>query len=135
MVWSKLVKSFMSILKWQANSSSDYASFFIAMTHISSVNFKLINFLLWTKELHQSPYFDALECSGKNFPSYSFPFLNHKYVFLQILHYSSVSWKITPLHFLAQTLYTLFSKNPFKAKIFEIFEYSGQNSSNFICHF
>ena len=30
-------------------------SFFIVMAHDSSVNFKLINFLLWTKGSHQIP--------------------------------------------------------------------------------
>ena len=44
-------------------------SFFIVMTHDSSVNFKLINFLLWTKRSHQSPNFDTFECSGENLPN------------------------------------------------------------------
>ena len=35
---SKFVKFLMSILNWQVNSSSNLASFFIAMTHNSSVN-------------------------------------------------------------------------------------------------
>ena len=43
-------------------------SFFIVITHASSVNFKLINFLLWTKASHQSPNFDTFECSGENLP-------------------------------------------------------------------
>ena len=46
---SKFVKFLMWILKWQVNSSSNFALFFIAMTHNSSVNFKVIPFLLWTK--------------------------------------------------------------------------------------
>ena len=46
-VWSKFVKFFMSILKRQVNSSSNFASFFIVVTHNSSVAFKLILFLLW----------------------------------------------------------------------------------------
>ena len=57
----------------------------------SSVNFKLIHFLLWIKESHQSPNFKTFECSGKNLPNSSYHFPNHKSVFLQILHHSSVS--------------------------------------------
>ena len=49
-------------------------SFFIVMTHDSSVNFKLINFLLWTKGSHQSPNFDTFECSGENLPNSSCQF-------------------------------------------------------------
>ena len=49
-------------------------SFFIVMTHDSSVNFKLINFLLWTKGSHQSPNFDTFECSGENLPNCSCQF-------------------------------------------------------------
>ena len=41
---------FMSILKRQVNSSSNFASFFIAITNKSTVKFKLIHFLLWIKE-------------------------------------------------------------------------------------
>ena len=44
-----------SILKWQVNSSSNFASFFIFMTHNSSVNFKLILFLPWIKGSHHYP--------------------------------------------------------------------------------
>ena len=40
-VGSKFIKFLMSILKRQVNSSSNFASFFIVMTHSSSVNFKL----------------------------------------------------------------------------------------------
>ena len=73
----------MSILKRQVNSTSDFASIFIVMTHNPFVNFKLIHFLLWIKESHQRLNFETFECS----------------VFLQVLHHSSVSCKITPLYF------------------------------------
>ena len=49
-------------------------SFFIVITHDCSVNFKLINFLLWTKGSHQSPNFDTFECSGENLPNSSCQF-------------------------------------------------------------
>ena len=89
----------MSILKWQVNSSSLFVSFFIVMTHNSSVNLKLIRFLLLTKGSHEIPNFDTFQCSGKNLPNSSCHFSNHKSGFLQILHHSSVSWKITLLYF------------------------------------
>ena len=59
------------------------------MTHNCSANFKLIHFLLWTKESHQSPNFDIFKCSGENLPNSSCHFSNHKSVFLQILHHST----------------------------------------------
>ena len=52
----KIVKSLTSILNWQVNSSSNFASFFIVMTHNSPVN-KLMHFLLRIKGSHQSPNF------------------------------------------------------------------------------
>ena len=57
MLGSKFVKFLMSILKRQFSSSSIFASFFIVITHNSSVNFKLIHFLLRTKGSHQSSNF------------------------------------------------------------------------------
>ena len=78
-----------SILKLQVSSSSVFVSFFIVMTHNSSVNFKLIHFLFWTKGSYQS----------ENLPNSSCHFPNDKSVFLQILYHSSVSWNITPLSF------------------------------------
>ena len=73
--------------------------FSIVMRHNSTVNFSLIHFLLWTKGSHQSSNSDTFNCSGENLPNSSCHFPNHKSVFLQILHHSSVSWKITSLYF------------------------------------
>ena len=63
---SKFIKFLMSILKWQVNSPSIFVSFFIVTIHNSSVDFKVIHFLLWAKGSHQSPNFDTFECSGEN---------------------------------------------------------------------
>ena len=74
----------MSILNWQVNSSSIFASsIFVSLS--------------WHITPHQSPNFETFKCSGENFPNSSC-FLNHKLVFLQILNQSLVSWKITPLY-------------------------------------
>ena len=75
----------------EVNSSSDFALFFIVMTHNSSVNFQVIPFQLWTKGSHQSPNFDTFKSSCENLPNFSSLFSNHKFVFLQNLHNSSVS--------------------------------------------
>ena len=95
----QIIKFLLSVLKWQVNSFSNLALFFIVMTHDFPVNFKVILFLIWTIGPHQSPNFDTFKCSGENLPNFSSLFSNHKSVFLQNLHISSVSWKITPLYF------------------------------------
>ena len=97
------------------------------MTHNSSGNFKLIHFLLWTKGSHQSPNFDTFECSGKNLPNFSCHFSNYRSVFLQILHHSSASLKITPLYFFSSNNIYFAQKEPIKVKLFETFKCSGQN--------
>ena len=88
---SSFVKFLMSILKEQVNCSSNFASFLIVMTHYSSVNFKLIHFLLLIKGSSQSLIFEAFECSGKNLANSSCHFTNHDSGFLQILHHSLLS--------------------------------------------
>ena len=124
----------MSILKWQVNSSSNFASFFIVMTHNSSVDFKLILFLLWIKGSHHYPNFETLNCSGENLPYSSCHFPNHKSAFLQILHHPSFSWEITYLYFFRSNIKYFAQQEPMKVQIFEIFEHSCENSPN-SCHF
>ena len=132
---SKFFKFLMSILKWHINWSSNFTSFFIVMTYNSSVNFKLIRFLLWRKGSQQSPNFDTFKCSGENFPNCSFHFSNHKSDF-QILHHSSVPWKITPLSFFrSNSIYFFTQKEPIKGNIFVTLECSDQNLSNSSCQF
>ena len=60
--------------KRQVNSSSNFASFFIVMKHISSVNFRLIHFLLWIKGSHHNSKFEIFEISGKNSSNSSWQF-------------------------------------------------------------
>ena len=130
---SKFVKFFLSVLKRQFKSFSIFESFFIIMTHKSSISFKLIHFLLWRKGSHQIPNFDTFECSDENLSNYSCHFPNHKSVFFQILHHSSMSWKMTPLYsFSSNNIYSA-QKEPIKVNIFEIFECSSQNFSNSFC--
>ena len=125
----------MSVLKWQVNSISNFASFFIVITQNSLLSFKHIHFLLCIKGSNESPNFENFVCSGENLPNSSCHFPNHKSVFLQILHHSSVSWKITPLYFFSSNNIYFAQKEPIKMKIFETFECSGQNLSNSLCQF
>ena len=116
MFGSKFVKFLMSILKQQVNCSSNFASFFNAMTLNSSVNFKLIHFLLCIKGSLQSLNFETSKCSGENLPYSSCHFPKNKWVFLQVLHHSSVSWKITPLYFFRSNVKYFAQKEPIKAE-------------------
>ena len=116
----------MSISKRQVSSSSIFVSFFIAMTHNSTVNFKHIHFLLWTKGSHQSSNFDIFERSGENLPNSWYHFPNNKSFFFQILHHSSMSWKITPPYFFSSNNIYFAQKKRIKVKTFETFERSGQ---------
>ena len=124
----------MSVLKWKVKSSSNFALFFIVMTHNSTINLKLIHFQFSTKGLYQSSNFDTFDCSGENLQnSYHFPSI--KSLFLQILHHSSMSWKITPLYFFSSNNIYFAQKEPIKIKIFETFECSGHILSNSLCQF
>ena len=135
MLESKFVKFLKSVLKWQVNSSSNFALFFIVITHNSSVTFKVTPFLVRTKGSHQSPNFDTFRCSGENLPNFSCLFSNHKSVFLQNLHNSSVSWKTTPLYFCNSNSIYFGHKESIKTQIFKTFECSGQNLWSSSCQF
>ena len=134
MLGLEFVKFLMSVLKWQVNSSLDFASFFIVMTHNSSVDFKLILFLLWIKGSHQSPNFETFKWFGENLPYSSCHFPNHNSVFLQILHHPSVSWKTTPLYFVTSNIKYFSQLEQRNVHVLESFGCSGQISPN-SCHF
>ena len=93
-----------------------------------------MHFLLWTKGFQQSSSFDTFKCSVENLPNFPLHFPNYKSAFLQILHQSSVSCKITPWYFLRSKVIYFAQKETIKVHIFETFEYSGQKSPN-SCHF
>ena len=59
---------FMLLLKRQVSSSLIFISFFIVMPHNSTLNLKLIHFLLRTKGSYQSSNFNTFEYSGENLP-------------------------------------------------------------------
>ena len=78
-----------------------------------------MHFLLWTKGSHENTNFDIFKCSDENLLNSSCHFPNHKSVFLQILHDSSVSWNILLCTFL--TLHTLHKRNQSKCQFFRLF--------------
>ena len=123
----------MSVLKWQVNSSSNFASFFIVMIFSTSVNIKLMHFLLWTKKPHQSPNFDTSVFWWK-FAKFLMSFSKPQVNFSSNLHHSSLPWKITPLYFFRSNIKYFAQQEPIKVQIYETFEYLGQNSPN-SCHF
>ena len=113
-VKSKFVKFLMPILKLQINSFSNFASFFIVMTHSSPINFKLIYYLPWIKVPHKSLNLGTFKCSGENLLNSSCHFLNHKSAFLQILHPSLVSWNINHLYVFSSNIIYFAQKQPIK---------------------
>ena len=59
--------------------------------------------------------FLRLECLDQN-SSNSCHFWNNKLVFIQILHHSSVSWDLTPLHFFSWNFIYFQQKEPIKVQ-------------------
>ena len=57
-------------------------------------------------------------------------FWNDKSIPLQMVYPCSVSWKRNPLYLFSSNNIYFAQKEPIKVKIFEIFKYLGQNSSN-----
>ena len=84
-------------------TTSRFLSKFCIILHFhgiwhSSVNFKLIHFLLLIKGSYESQNFETFKCFSEKMPNSSCHFPNHKSVFLQILHQSLVSCKMYYLH-------------------------------------
>ena len=117
---SKFVKFLLPILKRQVDSSPDLYPF--------SVSWKIapLYFLSWNniyfaqKEPIKVKIFDTFEWSGQNFSNSLCQFWNEKSIPLQILHPSWISWKITPLYFSAQIIYTLLKRRPLKWKFLRL---------------
>ena len=135
MLGSQFITFFMSVSNWQVNSYSNFASFFIVITHNSPVNFKVIHFLLGIKGPIKSPNFETFVCSGESLPNSSCRFPNQKSLFLQIFHHSLVSWNINPLYFFSSNIIYFNQKQSIKVYIFETFQCLSQNLSNSLCQF
>ena len=68
------------------------------------------------KEPIKMKIFETFECSGQNLSNSLCQFWNDKRIPLQILHPSSVSWKITPLYFFSSNNIYFAQKKPIKVK-------------------
>ena len=103
----------MSLFKEHVFFRLNFSTPFIVMTHNSSEIFQLKKY---SPKVHPIPHaiFETTR-SG----------------IIQILHHCSVSWKITPLYFLAQTSYTLDKNSPSKWMFWTwTFEWLGEISPN-----
>ena len=112
MLGSKFVKFLMSILKQQVNCSSIFVSFFIFMTHNSSVNFKRIHFLLWTKGSNESSNSDTFKSSAENLPNFSCHF-SSLFFFKFCITFQCHKRQLL-CTFLAQAICTLLKKSTLK---------------------
>ena len=123
----KFPKFLMLFSKPQASSSSNFTRLFNVMKcHEMS---KVIYFAKEIYTILKGPIkvriLDTFECLDQNSPN-SCHFWKYKSVFFQILHQSSVSWDITPLHF--------FSWNFIYFLLYFLFHLSSQKFSG-ILHF
>ena len=78
----------------------------------------MTHYMHWTKRAYQSIIFRLLSVLMKVHPIPHAIFETARSRSIQILNHSLVSWQITSLHFLAQTLCTLDKKSPSKEPIF-----------------
>ena len=135
MLKSKFVKILMSILKRQVNSSSNFTLIFVFMAHNSSKNFWGNTFYTLYKRIPSKSYLWHSQVLWWKFAKFLMSFFEPQ---------DSFSSNFAPLFSVIKdrALYIFSSKNkyfaqkePIKAKMFETFECSGQNLSNFLCQF
>ena len=107
----------------------------VSWTIISLYFFSSKNICFAQKEPIKMKLFEIFQCSGQILSNYLCQFWNEESSPIQILHLSSVSWKIICLYFCGSNNIYFAHKEPIKVKIFEIFGCSGQNLSNFVCQF
>ena len=100
-----------------SQSSFRFTSIFSATKHSSSVLSKFKHYRLWLKAIRwRANFWDLWVLRCQNSLNSSCQFWTNKSIPLQILHHSPVSWRITPLYFVAQILYTLVKGSPLKGK-------------------
>ena len=113
------------ILYVNSETTSQFLFRFFIMLQCHYLQFlcklQLMHFLLWSKDSHENTNFDTFKCSAENLSNPSCHFPDHKSVFLQIFHDSSVSWNITPLYFSRSNVVYFAQKGPVKVQIFQTF--------------
>ena len=85
------------------------------------------------KEPINVQFFGLFECSNESLPIPHAIFETRRSGFIQVLHHSSVSWKITPQYFFSSNL-IYFEQNSPSKRNFWTFEWLGEYSSNSTCH-
>ena len=99
-----------------------YKSVFLHILHHSSVSWNITSLYCFSsnniyfpqKEPIKVKIFETFECSGLHLSISLCHFTKHKSVFLQILHHSFVSWKITPLYLFTSKNIYFAQKEPIK---------------------
>ena len=105
-----------------------HKSVFLQILHQYSVLSKITLLYLFSsnilcfgqKQLLKVQVFEIFQCSGENLPKSSCHFLNRKEVFLQILHDSSLSWKITPQYSFRSKIIYFAQKDQSKCKFWRL---------------
>ena len=136
MLRSNFVKILMPILKWGVDSSPNFVSLsnfherllfctFLAQTIYtllkrSPLKWKFLRFSSARVKFCQIPYAN-FETRSRFLSKFCIPL--------------PVSWKITPLYFFSSSNIYFSQKELIKMKIFQTFEWLGQNFSNFFCQF
>ena len=94
-----------------------FASFLIVMTHNSTVNFKLIRFLLWIKQSHQTHNFETSKSSCEKFAKF---FISFKEVPISFpTNFASIfsASCIIPLSLVSSKMIYFGQKQPIKVQI------------------
>ena len=133
---SNFVKILLSILKWGVDSSPNFVSLFHFHERLRRCTFlgQTIYTLLissrfkWKSWGRSSAQIKICQIPYANFEVRS-RFLSKFCIPLP------VSWKITPLYFFSSSNIYFAQKESIKIKIFQMFEWLGQNFSNFFCQF
>ena len=108
-------KFLMSFLKAQVTFPLNFASIFNAIRHNSSVLFLAQTLYFGQRSPLISNLFKVFKCPSQNLSNSSCQFWND--ISLQILHYSSLSWHITPLEILWSYLFYIGQKNSINVPI------------------
>ena len=111
----KFVNFLMPICKQHVDSSPNFVSLF-SFTKDKFYFFSSNNIYFPQKETIKVKIFETFQCSGWNLSNSLYLFWNGNSIPLQILYPYSISWKITPLQFLAQRIYNLLKRSTLKWK-------------------
>ena len=141
-----MCSSFISAYANLPNSSCNFSkhrSLFLQTLHQSSVLssvtplyfFKLKQYIPWSKEPIEEQIFQIFECSSQNMSNSLCQFSKYKSVFLQILHKSLVSQKITSLYCFRLNIIYFGHKKPIKKQFLKNFSCQFKTTSQFLFKF